>query len=306
MNQWTAIRRSVAGSGAPTIAGEVMTYPPNSSGYPPGQQPTQQFSAPTQQFGKVEQPQAPSTRRRSEQAAVLPARRGGSARLGYVSVQLRADVQDQRTDFPQLGSASGTSLGLGFAVVASLLAGLLAGAGLLPKQTTAMGAVAAVSVLGFLLVIAEVIRQAGRRQHWLGPLRRHCADPPAGSGLYRRIAARRGDHFGARAAAEVRAAAVRPVRRARPVLRHQPHQLGGAQQHRPGYPSQYGGYQGGSHSAGYRPASRAVRRRRRPASRPTASRSRPTPRRPARSGTAAVVEFVESVRHLPWSVVSRA
>ena len=61
------------------------------------------------------------------------------------------------TDFPQLGSASGTSLGLGLAVIASLFAGLLAGASLLPKQEIPIGVISAVAVLGFLLVIAEII-----------------------------------------------------------------------------------------------------------------------------------------------------
>ena len=138
-----------------------MTYPPNSSGYPPGQQPTQQFSAPTQQFGKVEQPQA--------QAAAAPAAAGPSKLPLYLLVAVAVlglavyllsfgpmfTISD--TDFPQLGSASGTSLGLGLAVVASLLAGLLAGASLLPRQKAAVGVVAAVSVLGFLLVVAEII-----------------------------------------------------------------------------------------------------------------------------------------------------
>ena len=63
------------------------------------------------------------------------------------------------TDFPQLGSASGTSLGLGLAVLASLLAALLAGASLLPKQKAIPAVVAAISVLAFLLVIAEIVNK---------------------------------------------------------------------------------------------------------------------------------------------------
>ena len=164
-----------------------MTYPPSSSGYPPSQQPTTQFSAPTQQFGKVEQPsaQAPGPRaagrRWSEQAAVHPARRRRGARPARVSVQLRAPVHRSRdTDFPQLGSASGTSLGLGLAVIASLLSALIAAASLLPKQKAPIGIIAAVAVLAFLLVIAEIIQTPGRRQHRLGAVRRHRPDVPAG------------------------------------------------------------------------------------------------------------------------------
>ena len=38
------------------------------------------------------------------------------------------------SEFPQLGSASGSTLGLGIAVLASVLSGLVAGVTLLPKQ----------------------------------------------------------------------------------------------------------------------------------------------------------------------------
>ena len=136
-----------------------MTYPPSSSGYPPGQQPTQQFSVPTQQFGKAEQPQAPA---QAAGPSKLPFYLlAAVAVLGLATYLLSFGpmFKISDTDFPQLGSASGTSLGLGLAVVASLLAGLLAGASLLPKQKVAIGVVAAVSVLGFLLVIAEIINK---------------------------------------------------------------------------------------------------------------------------------------------------
>ncbi len=137
-----------------------MTYPPGGSGYP-GQQPTQQFSAPTQQF-KVEQS--------SQAQAPAQAAAAGPSKLPFylliavavlgLAVYLFSfgalfTISD--TDFPQLGSASGTSLGLGLAVIASLFAGLLAGASLLPKQETPIGVISAVAVLGFLLVIAEII-----------------------------------------------------------------------------------------------------------------------------------------------------
>ncbi|GFG55730.1 hypothetical protein CQY20_08200 [Mycolicibacterium agri] len=141
-----------------------MTYPPSSSGYPPGQQPTTQFSAPTQQFGKVEQPST-----QSSSSATTP----GAANPNKLPLILLAVVavlgllvylfsfgtmfKIESTDFPQLGSASGTSLGLGLAVVASLLAALIAGASLLPRQKAPTGVIAAISVLGFLLVLAEII-----------------------------------------------------------------------------------------------------------------------------------------------------
>jgi Family of unknown function (DUF5336) len=138
-----------------------MTYPPGGSGYP-GQQPTQQFSAPTQQFGKAEQP--------SQAQAPAQAAADGPGKLPFylliavavlgLAVYLFSfgdlfTISD--TDFPQLGSASGTSVGLGLAVIASLFAALLAGASLLPRQTILVGVIAAVAVLGFLLVVAEIV-----------------------------------------------------------------------------------------------------------------------------------------------------
>src|SRR6478672_12077925 len=108
-----------------TTAGEVMTYPPSSSGYQPSQQPTTQFSAPTQQFSKPEQPSAQSP---AQQAA-----EPGGSKLPFILLAAVAvlgllvylfsfgpQFQIENSDFPQLGSASGTSLGLGMAVIASL------------------------------------------------------------------------------------------------------------------------------------------------------------------------------------------
>ncbi len=230
-----------------------MTYPPNSSGYPPGQQPTQQFSAPTQQFGKVEQPQA----------AAAPAAAGPSKLPLYLLVAVAVlglavyllsfgpmfTISD--TDFPQLGSASGTSLGLGLAVVASLLAGLLAGASLLPRQKAAVGVVAAVSVLGFLLVVAEIINtpegvSIGWALYAVIVLTFLQAAVAVGALLLD--------------AGIISAPAPRPKYEQQQYGQYggpgqyygqQPHQLGAPQHQRPGYPSQYGGYPGGSSSGGY-------------------------------------------------------
>lgn len=140
-----------------------MTYPPSSSEYPPSQQPTTQFSAPTQHFGKVEQ--QPSAQAPAAAAAgpsklpfILLAAVGVLGLLVYL-FSFGPQFAIDSTDFPQLGSASGTSLGLGLAVVASLVSALIAAASLLPKQTAPVGTIAAVSVLAFLLVLAEVIQK---------------------------------------------------------------------------------------------------------------------------------------------------
>jgi hypothetical protein len=247
----------VAGSGAQQKAGEVMTYPPGSSGYPPGQQPTQQFSAPTQHFGKIEQQpsQAPGQTAAgpSKLPFILLAAVAGLGFLVYL-FSFGPMFTISSTDFPQLGSASGTSMGLGLAVLASLLAALLAGVGLLPKQKTFVGVVAAISVLGFLLVIGEVVNKPDQVSiDW---------------GLYVVIAL---SLLQAGAAiwallldAGIVAAPVPKPKYEQPQYggygapgqyygqpgQHAPLQ-GGPHQQRPGYPSQYGVYQGGSASGNF-------------------------------------------------------
>jgi hypothetical protein len=234
-----------------------MTYPPGGgSGYP-GQQPTQQFSTPTQQFGKVEQPsqaQAPA------QTAAGPSKLPFYLLIAVAALGLGVylfsfgdlfTISD--TDFPQLGSASGTSLGLGLAVIAALFAGLLAGASLLPKQTILVGVVAAVAVLGFLLVIGEIIsKPEGVSIGWalyvvialsffqaavaIGALLLDAGivSAPAPKPKYEQ------QHYGQYGA---------PGQYYGQPGQHAPHQ-GAPRQQPPAYPGQYGGYQGGS-SGGY-------------------------------------------------------
>jgi Family of unknown function (DUF5336) len=145
-----------------------MTYPPSSSGYPPSQQPTTQFSAPTQQFGKVEQQQHQQGPVQTP-AAITPS---GPSKLPFILLAATAvlgllvylfsfgDVFTiESTDFPQMGSASGTSQGVVMAVVAALLSGLIAATSLLPRQKAPIGVIAAVALLAFLLTLAEIIQK---------------------------------------------------------------------------------------------------------------------------------------------------
>jgi hypothetical protein len=134
-----------------------MTYPPGSSGYPPGQQPTTQFQTPTQQFGKVEQ--APQTPQGPSKLPVYLLAAVAALGLAVYLSSFGPMFTISNSDFPQLGGASGTSLGLGLAVVASLLAALLSGVSLLPKQPSFVAVVAVIAVVGLLLVIAEVINK---------------------------------------------------------------------------------------------------------------------------------------------------
>jgi len=128
-----------------------MSYPQGPSGspgYPPAQQPTTQFSAPTQQFGKLPDP--------------APAAEGPSKLPVYLTAAVAAlGVAVYLSNYGPLFEASGTDFFtptlLDLGVVASLLAALIAGVGLVPKQKTAPALVAVLSVLGFLLVISIVL-----------------------------------------------------------------------------------------------------------------------------------------------------
>lgn len=225
-----------------------MTYPPGSPGYPPAQQPTTQFAAPTQQFGKLPEV-APAAEGPSKLPLYLTA---AVAALGLAVYLSSYAPQFQATaDF-----FTPTLLDLG--VVASLLAALIAGVGLVPKQKTSPALVAVLSVLGFLLAIAIVLTAPeGVSIEW---------------GLYLIIAFSVVQAIVAVAVLLFDAGVITP-----PVPKpryeqqqygqygspggyygqpHQPgppHQQGPQQpQQRPGYPSQYGGgYPGGPSSGGF-------------------------------------------------------
>ncbi len=114
-----------------------MSYPsgpPGSSGYPSGP-PAAQYSTPTQQFGQV--PDA------------APA--GHSKLPRYLDIAVAAlGFAAYLTTF---ALDSGTTIG----PIAAILAGLLAGVGLVPKQKGHFGVVAVLAVLGFLLILSDVI-----------------------------------------------------------------------------------------------------------------------------------------------------
>jgi hypothetical protein len=148
-----------------------------------------------------------------------------------------------------------TLLDLG--VVASLLAALIAGVGLVPKQTTSPALVAVLSVLGFLLALAIVLTAPeGVSIEW---------------GLYLIIAFSVVQAIVAVAVLLFHAGVITPPA-PRPKYEQQqygqygpgpyygqPHQPGALhqqgpqqQQQRPGYPSPYGGsYPGGQSTGGY-------------------------------------------------------
>ncbi|BBZ08878.1 hypothetical protein MDOR_30470 [Mycolicibacterium doricum] len=135
-----------------------MTYSPGSPGYPPANQPTTQFSAPTQHFGKLpEQPAAGEGPNKLPAYLLMVV-----AALGLLVYLCNFGpiFEVNASDFLGLGgTVSGSTLGIGLAVISALAAGLLAGVTLLSKGRTYVAIVAVLSVLALLLVIAELINK---------------------------------------------------------------------------------------------------------------------------------------------------
>ena len=100
-----------------------MTYPPGNPGYSSAQQPTTQFAAPTQQFGRV-----PDTAPAAEGPSKLPVYLTAAVAALGLAVYLSSygPLFAANADF-----FTPTLLDLG--VVSALLAGLIAGVGIVPK-----------------------------------------------------------------------------------------------------------------------------------------------------------------------------
>ncbi|MCW2516539.1 MAG: hypothetical protein JWR11_5581 [Mycobacterium sp.] len=123
-----------------------MSYPsgpPGNSGYPSGP-PAGQYSSPTHQFGQAQEP-APAG------PSKLPLYLGIAVAVLGLAVYLTTFALD-----------GGTTIG----PVAAILAGLLAGVGLVPKQKSHFGVVAVLAVLGFLLVLSDVITVGASNVDW--------------------------------------------------------------------------------------------------------------------------------------------
>ena len=223
-----------------------MTYPPGSPGYPPAQQPTTQFAAPTQQFGRLPEPATPAAEGPSKLPVYL---------LAAVAALGLAVYGSSYGPLFQAGADFFTPTLLDLGVVASLLAGLIAGVGLVPKQKAAPALVAVLSVLGFLLSVAIVLTAPqGVSIEW---------------GLYLIIAFSVVQAIVAVAVLLFDAGVIAPPA-PRPRYEQQQQQYGQyggpgpyygqhhqpgpphqQQQQRPGYPSQYGGGYPGGPSGGF-------------------------------------------------------
>lgn len=134
-----------------------MTYPPTSPGYPAPQQPAG--------YGAPATPPGPSRAPAYLAAAVL-----GFGLLAYLASF--APQLSIKTDMGPFGGAQLTASGLSYWTVAALAAALLAGVGLLPKVSPYTPVVAALSLLGVLLVIAQVFNSPAQFSigwgMWLG------------------------------------------------------------------------------------------------------------------------------------------
>lgn len=126
-----------------------MTYPPGSPGYPPAQSPGGYGASATPSFSKSDDGE-------SNLKLYLAV---GVVALGLASYLLSygpmiTHIQPNGDEVIESGSTLPIDLGL--------LAALLAGVGLLPKAKHYAGVVAAVSVLGALLLIEDTIGASGR------------------------------------------------------------------------------------------------------------------------------------------------
>jgi len=124
-----------------------MSYPqgaPGGPGYPPAQQPNAQFGAPTQQFAKLPDADAARMNKLPVFLAAAIAAIGLLVYLASFGPQFTA-----RSEFFVMTPFRGD-----LAVAAAVLAALIAGVGLLPKQTARPALVGVLSLLSFLLVIS--------------------------------------------------------------------------------------------------------------------------------------------------------
>lgn len=114
-----------------------MSYP----GYPSA---PQQYSAPTQQFDRTPEPAAPAG------PSKLPLYLGIAVAVLGFAIYLSGFA-------PVFGGIGGATVPTFYFVIAPLLAGLLAGVSLLPKQDDKSAVAAVLAVLGFLLLILVVL-----------------------------------------------------------------------------------------------------------------------------------------------------
>lgn len=211
-----------------------MTYPPTSPGYPVPQQPAG--------YGAPPAPQpAPGPSR-------LPAYLAGTV-LGLGLLAYLASFGPQlsiSTDMGPFGGAQLTASGLSFWTMAALLAALLAGVSLLPKVGSYAPVVAALAILGVLLVAAQIFNSPAQFSigwgMWLGLTLTVLQAAAAVVALLFESGV-------------LRAPAPRPRYEQYGQYGPPPGYFPGVQAQQPGYPTQYGGYPQGPGAPGPNPGS---------------------------------------------------
>jgi hypothetical protein len=137
-----------------------MSYPsgpPGSSGYPSGP-PAAQYNAPTQQFGHEQQAAAPAGPSRIPlYLAIAVTVLGLAAYLSNFGPMFTISAPNIPGFGPIGGSVSATPIGITLATAIAVVAGLLAGVSLLPKQGKYYAWAAVLSVLALLIVLSQII-----------------------------------------------------------------------------------------------------------------------------------------------------
>lgn len=265
-----------------------MTYPPSNPGYPPTPQPGSQFDA-TQQFAKAVPAQTPAAPAAPVAVNVVP----GENKLPEILLAVVAGV-GLLIYFVSFAFEIQAVIG-SLIIAVPLVAGLVAGVSVLPKQKNRVAPAAVLATLGLLLAISVSVA-AGGGADWTIWVLLVLTLIQAGAAIAALLF-----HAGI-----ITPPAPKPQFDQQPQYgqyggpsqyygqQHQP-QHGGqpyqqAQPQQPGYPSQYGGYSSGPNTGGYpvqSPQGPQGQQGQQPSGPPTPPTGYPTYGQPQQSGSSA-------------------
>lgn len=262
-----------------------MTYPPSNPGYPPTPQSGSQFDA-TQQFAKAVPAQTPAAPAAPVAVNVVP----GENKLPEILLAVVAGV-GLLIYFVSFAFEIQAVIG-SLIIAVPLVAGLVAGVSVLPKQKNRVAPAAVLATLGLLLAISVSVA-AGGGADWTIWVLLVLTLIQAGAAIAALLF-----HAGI-----ITPPAPKPQFDQQPQYgqyggpsqyygqQHQP-QHGGqpyqqAQPQQPGYPSQYGGYSGGPNTGGYPVQSPQGQQGQQPSGPPTPPTGYPTYGQPQQSGSSA-------------------
>ncbi|OBI55730.1 hypothetical protein A5667_23555 [Mycolicibacterium fortuitum] len=265
-----------------------MTYPPSNPGYPPTPQSGSQFDA-TQQFAKAVPAQTPAAPAAPVAVNVVP----GENKLPEILLAVVAGV-GLLIYFVSFAFEIQAVIG-SLIIAVPLVAGLVAGVSVLPKQKNRVAPAAVLATLGLLLAISVSVA-AGGGADWTIWVLLVLTLIQAGAAIAALLF-----HAGI-----ITPPAPKPQFDQQPQYgqyggpsqyygqQHQP-QHGGqpyqqAQPQQPGYPSQYGGYSSGPNTGGYpvqSPQGPQGQQGQQPGGPPTPPTGYPTYGQPQQSGSSA-------------------